>query len=49
VLASQLDGAIQGDCYPQGDYHRFYYGLIEGVVADDDFAERYVGGGLPSP
>lgn len=41
VLASQLDEEIQADAYPKGDYHRFYYGLIHAVLADEDFEERY--------
>ncbi len=49
VLASQLDEEIRSDAYPQGDYHRFYYGLIQVVLADDDFSERYGEGTLPSP
>lgn len=40
VLESQLDAELKSSAYPQGDYHRFYAGLIEVVLADDDFAER---------
>ena len=41
VLPQQLDDDINRACYPSGDYHRFYHGIIKAVVADPDFAERY--------
>lgn len=43
VLESQLDEEIKADAYPKGDYHRFYYGLICAVLADEEFVTRYGG------
>jgi flavin reductase (DIM6/NTAB) family NADH-FMN oxidoreductase RutF len=38
VVPAHLDGDVAQACYPAGDYHRFYYGQIELVLADEDFA-----------
>ncbi len=41
VQPPQLDDDINRACYPSGDYHRFYHGVIKAVLADPDFADRY--------
>jgi flavin reductase (DIM6/NTAB) family NADH-FMN oxidoreductase RutF len=46
VLTAEMDPAllateICGGCYPQGDYHRMYYGEVLGSHADPDFAQKF--------
>lgn len=41
VLPTQLDEALVRACYPSDDFHRFYYGQIVEVLADEDFAQRF--------
>ena len=36
VIPEALDKAILGDAYPQGDFHRIYYGQILATYADED-------------
>ncbi|MCM8756854.1 MAG: flavin reductase family protein [Candidatus Omnitrophica bacterium] len=40
VLPDKLTAEIKTSCYPQGDYHRCYYGEILRVSADENFLER---------
>ena len=41
VQPPRLDSEIDRTCYPSGDYHRFYHGVLKATVADPDFAHRY--------
>lgn len=41
VLPPHLDEGLVRACYPSGDFHRFYHGLIVETLADDDFAARF--------
>ena len=35
-----LDEILRRECYPAGDYHTLYFGLILGVYAEEDARER---------
>ena len=35
-----LDETVRRECYPAGDYHTLYFGLILGVYAEEDARER---------
>ena len=38
LLSTELDRDVAKTCYPTGDYHRFYHGEIQVVLADEDLA-----------
>ncbi len=40
VIPEALDKAILNDAYPQGDFHRIYYGLILATYADENALEK---------
>ncbi len=35
-----LDEGLRRDCYPAGDYHTLYFGLILGVYAEEDAGDK---------
>ncbi len=35
-----LDEELRRDCYPAGDYHTLYFGLILGVYAEEDAEDK---------
>ncbi|MFQ6053206.1 MAG: flavin reductase family protein [Candidatus Bathyarchaeia archaeon] len=40
VKPGQLEGALERDVYPRGNYHVLYFGRIMGVYAEKDAARR---------
>ncbi len=40
VIPERLDDAIKPEFYPEGDYHRIYFGEILAVYAEPDAAQR---------
>ena len=40
LAPDNLSGGLLSACYPEGDYHRLYYGEIVACYADEDAAER---------
>ena len=43
VVPEALAQEVTRDCYPKGDFHTLYYGLILGVTADEDAREKLRG------
>ena len=44
VVPENLATTVAQGCYPQGDFHRVYFGEILAVHADEDFAGRFSAG-----
>ena len=42
-LPERLLPQVCSDCYSGGDFHRVYFGEIQGVMVDEDFAARFPG------
>jgi len=40
MVPKSLARELQGPCYPQGDYHRFFFGQILAVRAEDNLRRR---------
>jgi len=40
VVPEALDKAIINDAYPQGDFHKIYYGQILATYSDENAAEQ---------
>lgn len=40
LIPAQLDPAIRGSAYAQGDFHRIYFGEIVAAYADEDARDR---------
>lgn len=41
VIPANLAAEVAEGCYPNGDYHRIYFGEVLAAHADDDFARRF--------
>ena len=46
LVPEALAQSVRDQCYPRGDFHRFYYGEIVAAYADDDAEHRLRAAGV---